>query len=59
MRLTLDCPQAEFEAISKAASGRGKMASVSKRTLSRLLVDHVRLINAYKTAGGDIEEKNL
>jgi hypothetical protein len=58
MRLTLDCPLADVEALSKAADGRGKMASVSKRTLSRLLVDHVRLINAYKAAGGEIEERN-
>lgn len=58
MRLTLDCPMADFEAVSKAADGRGKMASVPKRTLSRMIVDHVRLINAYKAAGGEIEERD-
>ncbi len=56
MRITLDCPMDDFEAISKAAQGRGKMASVPKRTLSRMIVDHVRLINAYKAAGGEITE---
>ncbi len=58
MRITLDCPLADFEAISKAADGRGKMASVPKRTLSRMIVDHIRLINAYKSAGGEIEERD-
>lgn len=57
MNVHLDLPLAELDALSRGADGRGKMCSVSKRLLSRLLVDHVKLINAYKSAGGTIIER--
>ena len=54
--VTLELPLAELEALARGADGRGKMASVSKRLLSRLIVDHNRLLNACQNAGIEIIE---
>ncbi len=58
MVISLELPLAELDALARGADGRGKMCSVSKRLLRRMIVDHTRLINAYKAAGGEIEEKD-
>jgi hypothetical protein len=54
--ITLELPQAEYEALARGADGRGKMCSVSKRLLSRLIVDHTRLQTACKNLGIEIIE---
>lgn len=42
--LTLYLPLKTFEALHKAADGRGKKASVSKADLLALLMDHSRVL---------------
>jgi hypothetical protein len=54
--VTLELPMADYEALARAANGRGKMASVSKRLLSRLIVDHTRLQVACNNAGIEVIE---
>ncbi len=45
-RLKLSLPLRTFDALHKAADGRGKKALVSKADLSALLIDHCRAIAA-------------
>jgi hypothetical protein len=52
----LECPMAVFERLHEAASGRGKKTEVLKRELSKLLVDHSRLIRACRRVGIEVKE---
>ena len=54
--LTLYLPLQTFEALHKAADGRGKKASVNKADLLALLMDHANTLSKLEDAGIVTEE---
>jgi hypothetical protein len=56
MKVKLELPLARLEELATLCNGRGAKCHVSKRQLSRLIVDQTRLINACRGAGVEIQE---
>ena len=54
--LTLYLPLQTFEALHKAADGRGKKASVNKADLLALLMDHANVLAKLADVGVATEE---
>ena len=54
--LTLYLPLETFEALHKAADGRGKKTSVNKADLLALLMDHSRILARLQDMQVEMEE---
>ena len=53
--VALSLSNEDFAALHKAADGKGKKCSVSKRMLSALLLDHGKLISKLRDERREVE----